>query len=162
MLKLTKEGTTDAFDWEVLEKGYKTQVKQDAACFMHISDFSNLTNEGAQANTGVWLDAEDDLDEVSSNLLQVPAIAINFPIFADGRGFSIAQQLRMEKGYKGEIYAIGHFMEEQLFYLKRCGFDAFVIQHDTDVEPLKAILNDFSNNYQGSPIEARPLFKRRT
>jgi hypothetical protein len=34
-------------------------------------------------------------------------IAVNFPKFADGRGYSIAYNLRARLGYTGELRAIG-------------------------------------------------------
>ena len=83
---------------------------------------------------------------ISRNL---PVIAIDFPLFMDGRGFSYGRTLREHFGYKGEVRAIGQFIRDQLYYLSRCGFDAYAIE---TTEPEKAIesLNDFSSSYSAS------------
>ena len=54
-----------------------------------------------------------------------PVIAVDFPRFADGRGYSIGFNLRARLGFKGELRAIGDVLRDQLFYMRRVGFDAF-------------------------------------
>ena len=96
------------------------------------------------------LDALDTLD----------VVAINFPAFADGRGFSYARELR-ERGFTGEIRAVGHFMRDQLFYLQRCGFDACAPADDWNLDDALNSLSDFSDSYQAGIDQPQPLFRRR-
>jgi len=49
-------------------------------------------------------------------------VAIRFPRFTDGRGFTLARHLREALGYKGAILACGHLIPDQAGYLHRCGF----------------------------------------
>ena len=91
----------------------------------------------------------------------IAVIAINFPKFVDGRGYSIARILRDQLGYKGELRAIGDVLHDQLFYLKRCGFDSFAISEDTAAEAALSGLTDFSNSYQCAVDQPEPLFRRR-
>jgi uncharacterized protein (DUF934 family) len=87
-------------------------------------------------------------------------IAVDFPKFADGRGFSLAYLLRQRFGFRGELRAHGPLLRDQLYYLKRVGFNAFTLREGQDVRAALASLNDFSVRYQGSVDEPRPLFAR--
>jgi len=122
---------------------------------------ANKTALLARGNTGVWLDSTDDPNALRDDLAALPIIAINFPTFMDGRGYSSARILRDHFKYEGEIRAFGDVLRDQLFYMKRCGFDAFVLRdNDRSAEAL-ASLNDFANTYQAAADDADPLFKRR-
>jgi uncharacterized protein (DUF934 family) len=62
------------------------------------------------------------LAALTSYLPRLALIAIEFPSFADGRGFSLARQLRLA-GFTGELRATGHVIADQLGFLRACGFD---------------------------------------
>ena len=49
-------------------------------------------------------------------------IAIDFPSFSDGRGFSLARRLR-EMGFKGRLRAAGRLIADQYAMARRVGFD---------------------------------------
>lgn len=110
---------------------------------------------------GVWLDAGEEVEDIASDLDKFQVIALNFPVFTDGRHFSTARLLRQRYGYTGEIRAIGDVLRDQLFFMKRCGFDAYAVRADRD--PFDALegLKDFSETYQGAADDPRPLFRRR-
>ncbi len=91
---------------------------------------------------------------------QIPLIAINFPVFTDGRGFSYGRDLR-EHGFTGELRACGHFIRDQLNYLQRCGFDAFQMADESLLEESLPSLKDFSVSYQAAADQPLPLFRRR-
>lgn len=110
---------------------------------------------------GVWLSNDTDLSQISEAITGLPVIAIDFPVFMDGRGFSLARLLRERYGYTGEIRAIGHIIRDQLCYLKRCGFNAFTFDDSVDVDAALASLNDFTEAYQTSVDMPQPLFRRR-
>ncbi len=95
-----------------------------------------------------------------ANLEQIELIVINFPAFTDGRGFSYARHLR-ERGYRGELRAGGHFIRDQLTYLRRCGFDAFQMADEPDLEAVLESLSDFTEFYQAADDQPLPLFRRR-
>ena len=99
---------------------------------------------------GVWLEAGEEIEEIADQLEHFQVIALNFPAFTDGRHSSTAYMLRTRYGYKGEVRAIGDVLRDQMFALKRCGFDAFAVREDKD--PFDALkgLDDFSEVYQAS------------
>jgi uncharacterized protein (DUF934 family) len=110
---------------------------------------------------GVYLDSADDPAALAGDVNSLPIIAINFPTFKDGRGYSTAYLLRTRYGYTGELRAIGDIQRDQLFYLQRVGFNAFAIRADKDIEAALKSFSDFSDAYQGSVVQASPLFRRR-
>lgn len=117
--------------------------------------------ETDQPDSGVWLANDVDLSTLDSRVLQAPLIAIDFPVFVDGRGFSVARLLRERYHYQGEIRAVGQVIRDQLCYLKRCGFNAFSFDDSVDLQAALASLNDFTEAYQSSVDKPEPLFRRR-
>jgi uncharacterized protein (DUF934 family) len=87
---------------------------------------------------GVWFSADDDVLAHSNIILEDQVlwsvIAVDFPVFRDGRGFSTAALLRQRLGWSGELQAIGDVLIDQLLQLSRVGFDTFVLRHDQNIE----------------------------
>ncbi len=110
---------------------------------------------------GVWLDSHEEPAALADSVGRFAVIAVNFPKFTDGRGYSIAALLRSRYGFKGELRAIGDVLRDQLFYMQRVGFNAFAVRADKDIHDAVKALKDFSEIYQGSIDQPVPLFKRR-
>lgn len=110
---------------------------------------------------GVILNGDQDVLTLGKHLDKLPLIVINFAAFADGRSFSQARILRDQLDYSGEIRAAGNYMQDQLFYLSRCGVDAFLLPEGVVVESAMQSLADFSDSYQAACNEPQPLFRRR-
>ncbi|MBC7573061.1 MAG: DUF934 domain-containing protein [Herminiimonas sp.] len=114
----------------------------------------------ARAELGVWL-ASDARPEVLKDVLgKFKVIAVDFPKFTDGRGYSIAFNLRSRLGYTGELRAIGDVLRDNLFYMQRVGFDAFATREDRSIHDALKGLTDFSESYQTSWDQKTPLFRR--
>jgi len=130
-------------------------------CYLveHSGSMKNAISEGN--GVGVWIDSDESPEALAPFLEDLQYIAINFPKFSDGRGYSYARILRDRYGYKGELRAIGDVLHDQLFFYKRCGFDVFVVREDKDIKIAHQGLNDFSNSYQVSTDQPLPLFRRR-
>jgi uncharacterized protein (DUF934 family) len=114
----------------------------------------------ARSEAGVWLASSDHPAALADDVHRLPVIAIDFPQFTDGRGYSHARMLRERYRYAGELRAIGDIQRDQLYYLAQCGFDAFVIPDARDAEDALRGLADFSDGYQATAVRA-PWFKRR-
>ena len=110
---------------------------------------------------GVWLDSHEDPADIAEDLRLFGVVAVNFPKFGDGRGYSIARLLRERYGWKGELRAIGDVFRDQLFFLSSCGFNAFALRDGEDPQEALAAFGDFSETYQGSVERPLPLFRRR-
>jgi uncharacterized protein (DUF934 family) len=109
---------------------------------------------------GVWLASNDRPEALQEDIARFAVIAVDFPKFADGRGFTIAYLLRERLGFKGELRAIGDVLRDQLFYMQRVGFDAYVPRADKDIHQLIKGLSDFTEVYQASVDQPQPLFRR--
>ena len=114
----------------------------------------------ARTELGVWLASDERAEDLKNDLAKFSVIAVDFPKFADGRGYTIAHRLRARLGYAGELRAIGDVLRDQMFYLQRVGFDAFDTRSDKDIGAALKGLNDFSFTYQASSDERLPLFRR--
>ncbi len=123
----------------------------------------SLLNRIANNEIGVWLDTHEvlaDLIENQPDLNALPIIAVHVERFADGRIFSLGTLLRTRYGFKNELRAIGDVLRDQLFFLKRSGFNSFLIRADRSAQEALASLDDFSIPYQGAVDEPRPVFTR--
>ncbi len=109
----------------------------------------------------VWVDSEDDPYELANDVIDLPLICLNFPVFRDGRAFSAAAILRERLNYQGEIRAIGDVLRDQLFYMKKCGINSFDLADGVNVEEALAAFNEFSTSYMSTVEEPLPLFRRR-
>ncbi|WP_175472722.1 MULTISPECIES: DUF934 domain-containing protein [unclassified Duganella] len=119
-----------------------------------------LAARTAAGDIAVWI-APDERPETLKGLLeQFPLIAVDFPKFTDGRGYSIAYNLRTRLGWSGELRAIGDVLRDQLFSMQRVGFDAYSVRADRDVHDALKGLSDFSETYQASVDQKVPLFRR--
>jgi uncharacterized protein (DUF934 family) len=147
--------------WTVLDKDFSGELTENQ---VFVSLAYLLSNPGcleSQEEVGVWLDSDESPEKLEEFLDKLSAIAINFPKFADGRGYSYSRILRDRMKYAGEIRAIGDVLHDQLFYMKRCGFDAYAVREDKDIEAASSGLSDFTNAYQASTFIDTPLFRRR-
>jgi len=110
---------------------------------------------------GVWLRPEDEPGALADHVATLPVIAVQFPQFTDGRGYSTARLLRERYGFKGELRAFGDVLRDQLFYLHRVGFNAFVIKPGKSMEDALRAFDDFSDAYQTAVDQPVPYYRRR-
>lgn len=110
---------------------------ESAAHLANIADLEGFYN----SNRGeeVRLPNDVNLQEFALQLSKVKTILVDFPAYSDGRGFSIARQLRKQYGYKGLLVADGPLIPDQYNMALQCGFDAvrldgktFSIQGESD------------------------------
>lgn len=107
------------------------------------------------------LEPEDDPRRIADRLPGLKLVAVRFPKYGDGRGYSIGRLLRERYGYTGELRAVGVIARDHLRLLAQCGFDSFQLREGEDaVEALKG-LDDFSEAYQATAAQPVPLFRRR-
>ena len=109
---------------------------------------------------GVWLAPDEQAASIQDDLQRFQVVAVDFPKFSDGRGYSIAFNLRKRLGYTGELRAIGDVLRDQLWPLSRVGFDAFATRQDRSIHDALKGLTVFSETYQASVDQPLPLFRR--
>jgi len=94
---------------------------------------------------GVWLAAGESPRIIGDDLDDFSIVAVHFPNTTDGRGCFTARLLRGRYGYRGELRAFGEVLREQLFFLRRSGFDAFTLRADQAGHEPSAGLRDFDH-----------------
>lgn len=113
------------------------------------------------ARIGVLVDPEVDIDTLGPMLGGVELVALEFPTFVDGRHYSNAVRLRSYYAFAGEIRAVGDVQRDQLNYLQRCGFDAFELADDVDVNDFLRGADDFTGVYQYALDRRTPAYRLR-
>lgn len=161
MPQVLKDNCVVNDDWITLEESSETLPSGDV--LLSYDQWQGFSEQITRhdGSVGVIIDGNAEIEEIIEPLLKLPLIAINFPKFADGRGFSAARLLRERFNYTGEIRAVGGFIRDQLYLLSRCGFNAFKFADDTYLFESAKSLKDFSENYQVSVEQKNPLFRRR-
>jgi uncharacterized protein (DUF934 family) len=107
------------------------------------------------ANDVAALDVASSADpaDVIAQMAGAKMIRVDFPSFADGRGFTIARQLRLA-GYKGRLRAKGHVISDQYAMARRCGFDEVEISDDLAARQPEGEWQ-FRANWQANNYQAR-------
>lgn len=109
---------------------------------------------------GVQLTGEDDPTRLAGALDGLALVAVYFPKFADGRGYSIARLVRERLGWSGALRATGEVLRDQAFYLKRCGFSELEIPQGRSAAYTAEGLKDFSVVYQGASDGTVPIYRQ--
>jgi len=111
---------------------------------------------GRNTKLGVRLKSGTLAPAVAADLDRFALIAVEFPKFRDGRGFSTARELRERYGYEGEIRAVGHVLADQYLFLKRTGFTSVEASEGTNLESWAKALSEVSVVYQPSQAKDDP------
>ena len=164
MQRIIKNGQIIDETWQLLPKDASLDdIRNSGDIIVSLAlwvehDRALLARDGG---LGVWLDAGEEIEEIADQLQHFQVIALNFPAFTDGRHYSTAYLLRTRYGYRGEVRAIGDVLRDQLFALRRVGFDAFALRADKDPQDALQSFADFAEVYQASADQPLPLFRRR-
>jgi uncharacterized protein (DUF934 family) len=153
---LTRDGVWTADDWPVVREQDAAMTEGEAV----LLPLAQYLAQSQSAAHGVWLSPTDDPATLVPHLEAVPLIAIDFPVFNDGRGYSTAAVLRSRYRYRGDLRAIGDVLIDQLFFLRRVGFSSFLLRADQDRDRAVSALRTFSNAYQGAADDPLPAFRR--
>lgn len=164
MPKLIKDKNIVEHEWALIrtEDALKEQNLTTGKWLVPFSLYEDVIAANPEAQISFWVSADIDLERLSAfDLTSIPLVAVDFPVFMDGRGFSIARTLREHLDYEGEIRAVGHYIADQVFYLSRCGFNSFEVNDEADENALLEFFDAFSQSYQAGTDEPQPLFRRR-
>ena len=150
---LSKDGTIADNTYQLMgEDG----VLPQGDVVLTVEQLDQITNVTGKKALYLTVDASPENHEFP--LDQLDAIFIEFAGFNDGRGYSFAALLRRQ-GFQGELRATGDVFKDVLNYMKRSGFDTFVIKEGKDIQEAAAGLNDFKNPYQASTAVAQAHYQ---
>ncbi|PHQ70873.1 MAG: oxidoreductase [Sneathiella sp.] len=109
---------------------------------------------------GVLLNNTDDPAALVPDLDRLDLVVLEFPKMADGRAFSQARLLRERYGFTGDIRATGDVLHDQLFYMQRCGINAFELGEGEDLTSSLKAFDEMTITYQPAADEEFPIWRR--
>lgn len=116
---------------------------------------------GECRHIGVRVAPHEAVESLAHDLPRLAVVALEFPKFRDGRGFSAALILRERLGYRGEVRAVGEVLLEQTKFMVRCGFDAFEPADGSSAAQWTAAAHRFRHVYQRAADGRAPAFAER-
>jgi len=127
-------------------------LPQDGGAIVTLARFiqERETLVARNAPIGVRLKPDETPEGLGEDLARLSVVAIEFPKFADGRGFSWARMLRTRLKFTGEVRAVGDFLYDQIAYLVRVGCDTFEPTHPLTADDFNRALSEMTNVYQPS------------
>lgn len=167
MAQLIKHGIAATDSWQILELGEgeapETVALPDGDIIFPLAVWQARKDEIVSRPTiGLLLQPADRVEDVAGELASFNLIAVNFPKFVDGRGYSTAALLRQRYGYTGELRAVGDVLHDQLFFMRRVGFDSYALKDGKSLDyAITAGFKPFTEAYQGATDQAQPYFRRR-
>jgi uncharacterized protein (DUF934 family) len=129
-----------------------------------IIPFAELRDNGAtweawRGRLGLQLEPADRVEDLAPFLPRLSLVAIAFPGPGEGRGYSQARLLRQRLRFKGELRAVGHVKQDQIFFMARVGFDCFELAPGEKFDDAIAALQRYAVAYQAAdaalPVELR-------
>lgn len=124
---------------------------------------NQLTDRLAKGEIAISLathEAIEQLIEAFPDINSLPMIAIYVAHFPDGRNFTLGNLLRTRYGFKNELRAVGDVLQDQLYFLKRSGFNSYKMRADCNAEEAISSLKDFTEPYQSAVDEKNPIWRR--
>lgn len=124
-----KDGKIQPDDWVVLkeEDAFPSEGKWIVPLDRLVENAAAMAQ--TKARIGALVPAGGDVSRLAPLLWQLDLVAIEFPSFADGRGFSAARLLAERYQFKREIRAVGPFILDQIGFMQRCGINAFALDN---------------------------------
>ncbi len=167
MAQLIKHGVATTDSWQILDlaagESPETVALPEGDVIFPLAVWQARKDEIVSRPTiGLLLQPADRVEDVAGELASFNLIAVNFPKFVDGRGYSTAALLRQRYGYTGELRAVGDVLHDQLFFMRRVGFDSYALKDGKSLDyAIAAGFKPFTEAYQGATDQAQPHFRRR-
>lgn len=110
---------------------------------------------------GILIGAGEKIEDVADDLSRFDLVAVAFPAYRDGRGFTTARLARERYGFKGDLRAVGDVLPDLLFYMLRCGFSSFTLRAPHPEEDFARAAKTFSISYQAASDGRLPAHRLR-
>ena len=160
-MALLKNGQVAEDSWTILEDGGNLFSVENPLISLEIWKQNEVEIIRQNKSIGIFLRSDQSPEEIGESVDRFSVVAIDFPIFTDGRGLSYARILRERLGYKGELRAVGDVRRDQYLFMLRCGFDAFEIKKESDLEGWNDASEEFSVFYQPTSDNTPWVLRRR-
>ncbi|CUX47575.1 Uncharacterized conserved hypothetical protein [Agrobacterium sp. NCPPB 925] len=130
----TRDGFVENDPWVIETEEVKATGEQKPV--VPFADFLVRAAESNDIGLGVFITPADDVLKLQPYLDRLDFVAISFPAFNDGRGFSHASLLRSRLGFTGEVRAVGDVLIDQVPLMLRTGFTSFAVTNETAIRRL--------------------------
>jgi len=127
LMALFKNAAFQADPWQALDGA--ASLPQDGHVILSLAQWNACRESqlGTNVPLGLHLDPDAPLEAIAPDLPRFALVAVAFPKYTDGRGYSIGRKIRSYYGFSGELRAVGDVLFDQIQLMERCGFDAFEI-----------------------------------
>jgi uncharacterized protein (DUF934 family) len=158
---LLKHGQLVADPWRELADDESVPAGQPVLVSFARWQAERDTLLGRNAPVGVRVPNSQPIAALVPDLGRLELIALEFPKFNDGRAYTQARLLRERYGYRGELRATGNVLRDQLFFMQRCGFDAFVPAKPNAAAAWNAAMSEIDVVYQPATDDRLPALRLR-
>ncbi len=131
------------------------EIPADGAVIVSLAQWRDAREQLTGRELGLRLRSDESPELISTDLDAFAVIALEFPVFRDGRAYSYARILRESLGYSGELRAVGEVLLEQLHFMLRVGFDAFELDSEDPERDYRTAAEEFTAWYQPA-ADGRP------
>jgi uncharacterized protein (DUF934 family) len=156
--RLLRDGQVVVDDWQYLGE---CEDQAGAALIIPFAQWLESRDSwiARGGRLGVVLAPAHSVDAVAEDLGALALVGAEFTGPGEGRGYSQARLLRERWQFTGELRATGYVRHDQLFFMARCGFNAFELP-DGELASADAALATFSAAYQPSSDTGLTLRRR--
>jgi uncharacterized protein (DUF934 family) len=136
-MALYRDGKFENDSWRQLEAD---ELPAEGHVLLSLADWRRFSAQGHNRNVafGVVLEPGETADMIADDLPRLSLVAVSFPKYTDGRGYSTARLLRDRYKFAGELRAVGDILFDQVQLYARCGFDSLDIKDAVTIRLLEA------------------------
>ena len=145
---LTENGALEEDTWRHLEDDETAPESDPITVSLARWRKTSADLRGRNGKLGLRLPNDAEPEELAADLDRIDLIILVFPKFTDGRAYSQARLLRERYGYKHELRASGNVLRDQLLFMRRCGFNSFVVGERAVRENWAKAFGEFDVFYQ--------------
>ncbi len=160
-MPLLKDGALMDDPWVTVNDG--TQLPMDGPAIVSLERWQAHRDAllGRNAQLGIRLKSDQSPALIADDLERFAVVALEFPVFKDGRAYSYARLLRERYGYKGEVRAVGEVLRDQFLFMVRCGFDAIEVRDENAAGQWREAVSEISVVYQPAADNRTPVWTLR-
>ncbi len=160
-MPLLRDGALVDDPWVTIDDG--TALPMDGPAIVSLERWQAHRDAllGRNAALGIRLKSDQSPALIADDLDRFAVVALEFPVFKDGRAYSYARLLRERYGYKGEVRAVGEVLRDQFLFMVRCGFDALEVRDEKAVEQWPEAVSEISVVYQPAADSHTPVWTLR-
>lgn len=160
-MPLIKDGQLSDDSWTHVAEG--TTPPAEGALLVSYATWTEHRDTLSRRNAplGIRLDSDQPPVLIADDIDRFDLIALDIPVFKDGRAYSYARLLRERYGYAKELRAVGNVLRDQYHFLHRCGFDSFEVADDAAAQAWWEALSEISHAYQPAADSRHPVLALR-